>query len=221
MKRMIPVFIAVLMLFSGCVAKIEENPNTQSGSAVISTEATHSEVPRILSFHSVEAYNELLSAVDLNEEGLQAYLYSKNYDMNGITTRDDILGLSKIMASVPFPDCEMGELEIFEINMDLYTVFLRYRTNAGNTLQFRISLNRQSAKEDMSAAIHAAGTAATELAAKNMESLYYTGVSQRAAAALTYAANVDGYYVMIEVFDASRESIEQNIQAIAFGSMGK
>jgi len=62
-----------------------------------------------------------------------------------------------------------------------------------------------------------ASASAIALATENMQSVYYTGDSQRASVtALTYVANVDGYYMMIEVFDASRESAEQNIEAITF-----
>ena len=183
------------------------NVGVQSG-VQLPGETGNAEVPQVLHFDSVSAYEALMTAAELSESELQAHLQTNAYDMNGLQTREDVLTLANVMDSVPFPLWGAQEPETFEIRGDLKSMFVRYCGGDQEVLQFRIHL------EGLSGETISEGEA---VSAENVQTLRYIGESERASAtALIYSAVVDGYYMTLEVFGTSREWAENWIREIAF-----
>ena len=220
MRKVSLLVLVLLLLISGCTSERGNVSDRSALDMLYPTESVYTGVPRILSLNSIQAYNELITAATFDESKLEAYLSDNNYSMNGIQTKEEILLLEKIITSVPFPVCKDAQLTVFEINMDYPSMFIRYCTDSQKTVQFRVYLNTLETEEKLAKALDTSGTMVEPLLAESMQSLYYMGPSERTATnVLTYVANVDGYFVSIEIFDASRSNADICVQSVSFDSL--
>lgn len=220
MRKVCLLVLVLLLLISGCSSERDYALEESAVDTLFPTEAVYTGVPRILSLNSIQAYNNLISASTLDESKLEEYLINNNYSMNGIRTKEDILLLEKIISLAPFPICTDAQLAVFEINMDYPSIFVRYCTDQQEIVQFRISLNTGETEEKIANALAASSTTVESLLTEDMQSLHYMGSSERTDTnVLTYMANVDGYYVSIEIFNISRSNADLYMQSVQFDSL--
>lgn len=224
MKKISILVILLLAFISGCSsgANTGDVPADISPSANVSLDDDKAQfdVPRILSFESVQEYHELIAAAKLEETQLQAFLSNKNYDMNGVQTKEDILQIESMVASVPFPVLKEAELTVFEINTDSNTMFVRYNLSSEEMVQFRTLLGDQLTDEELANAFNTSDFAPERLSTESMQSLYYMGSNTRThATALNYAANAEGYLFAVEVFGLSRENADNVVGSVIFDTL--
>lgn len=224
MKRISILVILLLVFISGCSsgANTGDVPADISPSANVSLDdaKTQFDVPRILSFEAVQEYYELVAAAKLDKTQLQEFLNNKNYDMNGVRTKEDILQIESMVASVPFPVLEEAELTTFEINTDSNTMFVRYNLGSGEIVQFRTRLGDPLTDAELANAFRTSDSVPERLSAESMQSLYFMGSDTRThATALNYAANAEGYLFAVEVFGISRENADNVVGSVIFDTL--
>ena len=174
-------------------------------------------IPSRLEFSDLEEYCTLLAAADMDAEELEIYLNSKNYSMNGVRTKEDILRLQAWAGVVPYPSLEDAELEFFHIHTDDHMFFVRYHLDRG-TVQAWVYTDSDPVKEED---LEIVQQASEKLDTNNQDVLYYCSADQtpQGESRLTYAAIVDGYQVSFMVFDLSRGEADAAVKAVVFCSL--
>lgn len=126
------LWIGFLLLLCCCSAPAPREPY-----AMEQTEAA-AEPPEILSFPDMEALAAFFDSVSLSDEAFAAYLTENSLDLNGISSKQDVMDLIAQLDGVPFPtvaDAGAADIAIYPSYGQFH---VQYLTEAGEFCGFSV-----------------------------------------------------------------------------------
>ena len=212
----ITILVVVFALSSIFLWMHFDNDVDKVNNSRIESENNYVEPPRMLVFSKMEELEELFSNKVLPEHELSEYLESKNYYMNGLTSRTDVEDLEAELSGITFPcipDFVLSQLIIYP---ERKQVFWLYEKMDGTVVTYLVSYD-EAMGQDISIDTEK-DIPIERMNVESMQSLYFLDDPDEVSDIFTYKACVNDQLAIIRVFHADKETADTYISEIAFSS---
>ena len=131
--------------------------------------------PQQIIFDSMAAYREFAAAAELDDWAFAEFLRSprNNYEMNGISVKEDAVRVLNTLGSLPTPVLEGFVFDYLVLCYDTDSAFILYKSDDREGLYIGIAIDLTPSDEDAEAVIEATEAKLTALPTENLPELKY------------------------------------------------
>ena len=208
---------ALLISFYGCSG----NGDTE-GSMINDTakgdDLSSVEPPCILTFRSLNDYKTFADSQELSDEEFNAFIAENSYNMNGISTKDDVVVFCDILNNIPFPESDELTFSAMQFYHERNECDLFYKYDDNVNCVFTVYLDTLNDTESVIEAEKANGTLKPiAITSDEIQELYR--FENADGDPESYYAVINNYLVQFRIFNITPEQAQGIINETVFTTL--
>ena len=176
------------------------------------------EPPRILTFRSMNDYKTFVDSPELSDEEFNAFISQNSYNMNGVSTKDDVIAFCNKLNSIPFPEAHELTFSAMQLYIESNHCDLFFKYSGNVNCVFEVYLDTSKGTESIINAGKIVGTIKPVTATSDeIQELYRFENTDEDREA--YYAVINNYLVLFRTFGATSEQAQSIINTATYTTL--
>ena len=184
-------------------------------------ENTHDEPagpPAMLIFNNIEGYIKFRNSIELSDDEFMLYISDNSFDMNGISSKDDVTAICALVNSIPLPNAQELSLTEMIIYPEREQCFFKYKTAEDVICSYLFDLDKN--KSATISQLKQENWKAVSVSSNYINSVYYVeneGKDNFEA----YYATIDNYLVLFRAYDSSSSDALELLISVDYATLAE